>query len=59
LNLHACIMYIRADEQMRFLSHCIEKICNYMKPLPRFWYFDDTKQASNLDWKTMDSVLKD
>jgi len=52
-------MHIRADEQMRFLSHCIEKICSYMKPLPRFWYFDDTKQASNLDWKTMDSVLKD
>lgn len=114
----------QADEQMRLLSHCIEKLCSYTKPLPRFWYFpdtlkclisitndgedsheaefvqqyedfdslgakmtlyiketdliskewvdkwskkgfemaahfDDTKQAQNPDWKTMDSVIKD
>jgi hypothetical protein len=114
----------QADEQMRLLSHCIEKMSSYAKPLPRFWYFpdtlkclvtltndgedskeaefesqfkdvdsmgakmvlyiketdliskqwvtewsdkgfemaghfDDTKQAGNPDWKTMDSVIKD
>jgi len=114
----------QADEQMRLLSHCIEKMSSYTKPLPRFWYFpdtlkclvtltndgedskeaefepqfadvdskgakmalyikepdlvskawvdkwinkgfeiaghfDDTKQAQNPDWKTMDSVIKD
>jgi len=113
----------QADEQMRVLSHCIEKMSSYSKPLPRFWYFpdrlkclvtlnndgednkeadfqkqfqdvdskgakmtlyvkeldliskawintwinkgfemaghyDDTKQAVNPDWKTMDSVYK-
>lgn len=32
----------QADEQMRLLSHCIEKINTYTKPLPRFWYFPDT-----------------
>ena len=114
----------QADEQMRLLSHCIEKMSSYQKPLPRFWYFpdtlnclvtltndgenseekefksqyedvdsmgakmtlyiketelissqwvnnwlnkgfefaahfDDTRQAQNPDWKTMDSVIKD
>jgi hypothetical protein len=114
----------QADEQMRLLSHCIEKLSSYTKPLPRFWYFpdtlkclvtltndgedskeaefepqfadvdlkgakmvlyiketdsvskkwvtdwsnrgfeiaghfDDTRQAKNPDWRTMDSVIKD
>ncbi|MEO7394056.1 MAG: hypothetical protein ABIU11_03890 [Chitinophagaceae bacterium] len=114
----------QADEQMRLLSHCIEYMSSYLKPLPRFWYFpdtlkclvtftndgedskeaefepqfkdvdskgakmvlyiketdlvskkwvdnwsnrgfeiaghfDDTKQARNPDWETMDSVIKD
>lgn len=114
----------QADEQMRLLSHGIEKMSSYTKPLPRFWYFpdalkclvtltndgedskeadidqqfkdvdsmraimtlyiketdliskdwvdkwgkkgfelaahfDDTKQAQNPDWKTMDAVIKD
>jgi len=31
----------QADEQMRLLSHCIEKMNSYTKPLPRFWYFPD------------------
>ncbi len=30
----------QADEQMRLLTHGIEKMSN--KPLPRFWYFPDT-----------------
>ena len=116
-------MLNQADEQMRLLSHGIEKMSSYTKPLPRFWYFpdtlkclvtlnndgednkeaefqkqfedvdskgakmtlyvkevdsisknwittwsnkgfeiaghyDDTKQAANPDWKTMDSVYK-
>lgn len=32
----------QADEQMRLLSHGIEKFNDYTKPLPRFWYFPDT-----------------
>ena len=32
----------QADEQMRLLSHGIEKMSGYKKPLPRFWYFPDT-----------------
>ncbi len=32
----------QADEQMRLLSHCIERMSRYKKPLPRFWYFPDT-----------------
>lgn len=32
----------QADEQMRLLSRCIEKMSSYTKPLPRFWYFPDT-----------------
>ena len=32
----------QADEQMRLLSHGIEKMNSYSKPLPRFWYFPDT-----------------
>lgn len=32
----------QADEQMRLLSHCIEKLNSYTRPLPRFWYFPDT-----------------
>jgi hypothetical protein len=31
----------QADEQMRLLSHIIEKFNKYKKPLPRFWYFPD------------------
>jgi len=31
----------QADEQMRLLSHCIEKLNCYTKPLPRLWYFPD------------------
>ncbi len=32
----------QADEQITLLSHCIEKMTNSVKPLPRFWYFPDT-----------------
>jgi hypothetical protein len=32
----------QADEQMRLLSHGIEKMNHFIKPLPRFWYFPDT-----------------
>ncbi|MDP9042764.1 MAG: hypothetical protein M3N30_12350, partial [Bacteroidota bacterium] len=32
----------QADEQMRLLSHGIETMSRYIKPLPRFWYFPDT-----------------
>jgi hypothetical protein len=32
----------QADEQMRLLSHCIETLATYRKPLPRFWYFPDS-----------------
>ena len=35
-------MLNQADEQMRLLSHGIEKMSSYTKPLPRFWYFPDT-----------------
>ena len=31
----------QADEQMRLLSHIIEKFIGYKKPVPRFWYFPD------------------
>ena len=31
----------QADEQMRLLTHIIEKFTSYKKPLPRFWYFPD------------------
>jgi uncharacterized protein YjdB len=31
----------QADEQMRALTHCIEKLATSKKPLPRFWYFPD------------------
>jgi hypothetical protein len=31
----------QADEQMRLLSHVIEKFSTYTKPLPRLWYFPD------------------
>ena len=34
-------MLNQADEQMRLLSHGIEKMNSYSKPLPRFWYFPD------------------
>ena len=29
----------QADEHMRLLTHCIEKLTAYTKPLPRLWYF--------------------
>ena len=32
----------QADEQMVLLSHCIERMMDDTKPLPRFWYFPDT-----------------
>jgi len=32
----------QADEQMVLLSHCIEEMSTYSKPLPRLWYFPDT-----------------
>ena len=32
----------QADEQMVLLSHCIEEMSTYAKPLPRLWYFPDT-----------------
>jgi len=31
----------QADEQMRLLSHIIEKFAGYKKPIPRFWYFPE------------------
>jgi hypothetical protein len=31
----------QADEQMRLLSHIIEKFEGYKKPIPRFWYFPE------------------
>ena len=31
----------QADIQMSLLSHCIEEICDEIKPLPRLWYFPD------------------
>ena len=35
----------QADEQMRLLSHIIERFSSYKKPLPRFWYFPDRYQC--------------
>ena len=35
------IAIAQADEQMRLLSHIIEKFSSRKKPLPRFWYFPD------------------
>lgn len=32
----------QADEQMRLLTHCIESMNNFTRPLPRFWYFPDS-----------------
>ncbi len=32
----------QADQQMAFLSHCIESLSQYAKPLPHFWYFPDS-----------------
>ena len=32
----------QADEQMRLLSHAIEYMSSYSKPLPRWWYFPDS-----------------
>ena len=32
----------QADQQMSLLSHCIQELNKYTKPLPRFWYFPDT-----------------
>ena len=32
----------QADEQMVLLSHCIEKMSSFTKPLPRLWYFPDS-----------------
>jgi hypothetical protein len=35
----------QADEQMRLLSHCIENLNLFTKPLPRLWYFPDTLRS--------------
>jgi hypothetical protein len=35
----------QADEQMRLLTHCIEYLSTFTKPLPRFWYFPDTLKS--------------
>ncbi len=35
----------QADEQMRLLSHGIETMTGYSKPLPRFWYFPDALEC--------------
>jgi large repetitive protein len=32
----------QADEHMALLSHSIERMSTYTRPLPRFWYFPDT-----------------
>jgi len=32
----------QADQQMSLLSHCIQELNKYTKPIPRFWYFPDT-----------------
>ncbi len=32
----------QADQQMALLSHCIEYMNSYTKPLPRIWYFPDS-----------------
>jgi hypothetical protein len=32
----------QADVQMALLSHCIESLSSFAKPLPRLWYFPDT-----------------
>ena len=32
----------QADEQMVLLSHCIESLSSFTRPLPRLWYFPDT-----------------
>jgi hypothetical protein len=32
----------KADEQMAFLSHCLENLMADKKPLPHFWFFPDT-----------------
>ena len=34
----------QADEQMRLLSHIIEKFAGYNKPIPRLWYFPEQLQ---------------
>jgi hypothetical protein len=35
----------QADLQMNLLSHCIENMAGYRKPLPRLWYFPDTLKS--------------
>lgn len=35
----------QADEQMRLLSHAIEKASSFKKPLPRLWYFPDLNKS--------------
>lgn len=32
----------QADQQMAILSHCIQYMSSYTKPLPRIWYFPDS-----------------
>jgi hypothetical protein len=35
----------QADEQMRLLSHAIERASSFKKPLPRLWYFPGLKKS--------------
>ncbi len=35
----------QADLQMNLLSHCIEYLTGFRKPLPRLWYFPDTLKS--------------
>jgi hypothetical protein len=44
-NDPAKIAIPQADEQMRLLTHIIEKLSSYKKPLPRFWYFPDNYKS--------------
>ena len=35
----------QADLQMQLLSHCIETMSGFSRPLPRLWYFPDTLKS--------------
>lgn len=35
----------QADEQMRLLSHAIERVSSFKKPLPRLWYFPSLNKS--------------
>lgn len=38
----------QADEQMRLLTHILEWMSSFKKPLPRLWYFPDNKMTMTL-----------